>query len=133
MSGSHSSDQNSRHQPVTGGGAYQPDGNKGQSWTGCAWPGRHRTPQPSADTGSDLIRKNSQQIEAANQTDVERGRRAGLTDAFIDRLAMTEDRIEAMAAGLEDIARLADPLGVELARWTVRTVWISPAYQPRWA
>ena len=30
----------------------------------------------------------------------------------------TADRIEAMATGLEDIAELDDPLGVELARWT---------------
>ncbi len=67
---------------------------------------------------AEMIRKNSPQIEAANQQDVERGRQAGLTDAFIDRLTMTADRIEAMAAGLEDIAGLADPLGVELARWT---------------
>ena len=67
---------------------------------------------------ADLIRKNSKQIEAANQIDVARGRQTGLTEAFIDRLTMTKDRIEAMATGLEDIARLADPLGVELARWT---------------
>ena len=66
---------------------------------------------------ADLIRSNSEKIQAANQIDVERGRQAGLTEAFIDRLSMTEERIEAMAAGLEDIGRLADPLGVELARW----------------
>ena len=65
-----------------------------------------------------LIRQNNQQIETANQKDREHGRQTGLTNAFIDRLTMTEDRIEAMAKGLEDIARLDDPLGVELARWT---------------
>ena len=67
---------------------------------------------------AELIRKNRDQIETANKKDVDRGRTAGLTEAFIDRLTMTADRIEAMAAGLEDIARLADPLGAELARWT---------------
>ncbi|MEC7190699.1 MAG: glutamate-5-semialdehyde dehydrogenase, partial [Pseudomonadota bacterium] len=56
--------------------------------------------------------------ETANQKDREHGRQTGLTNAFIDRLTLTADRIEAMATGLEDIARLDDPLGVELARWT---------------
>ena len=65
-----------------------------------------------------LIRQNSLQIETANQKDREHGRQTGLTNAFIDRLTLTADRIEAMATGLEDIAGLDDPLGVELARWT---------------
>ena len=63
-----------------------------------------------------LIRQNSLQIETANQKDREHGRQTGLTNAFIDRLTLTADRIEAMATGLEDIAGLDDPLGVELAR-----------------
>ena len=65
-----------------------------------------------------LIRQNNQQIETANQKDREHGRQTGLTNAFIDRLTLTAERIEAMAKGLEDIAGLDDPLGVELARWT---------------
>ena len=65
-----------------------------------------------------LIRQNSQQIRSANKKDRDHGRQTGLTDAFIDRLTLTTDRIEAMATGLEDIARLDDPLGVELDRWT---------------
>jgi len=67
---------------------------------------------------ADLLRHSRQQILDANQRDVQRGMKAGLSDAFIDRLTLTEDRIEAMAKGAEDIAGLADPLGVELARWT---------------
>ena len=65
-----------------------------------------------------LIRQNNQQIEAANKKDTEHGHQIGLTHAFIDRLTLTADRIESMAKGLEDIAELDDPLGVELARWT---------------
>ncbi|MBV9778113.1 MAG: glutamate-5-semialdehyde dehydrogenase, partial [Acetobacteraceae bacterium] len=38
--------------------------------------------------------------------------------AFRDRLALTPDRVEAMARGLEDIAALPDPLGRTLAEWT---------------
>ncbi len=63
------------------------------------------------------IRAATSDIIAANQRDVARGKAAGLSDAFIDRLMLDEARIEAMAAGAEDIAGLADPLGVELARW----------------
>ena len=65
------------------------------------------------------VRDSQEQILQANALDIEAGRQSGLTEAFIDRLSLSEDRIEAMAKGLEDIASLADPLGVELARWTV--------------
>ncbi|MGB0584714.1 MAG: glutamate-5-semialdehyde dehydrogenase, partial [Candidatus Puniceispirillaceae bacterium] len=41
----------------------------------------------------------------------------GLSDAFIDRLTLTESRIEDMAVGLETIATQPDPIGAELARW----------------
>jgi glutamate-5-semialdehyde dehydrogenase len=40
------------------------------------------------------------------------------TAAFRDRLALNEARVEALARGLEDIARLPDPLGRTLADWT---------------
>ena len=63
------------------------------------------------------IRAATGEIIAANQRDVAHGRAAGLSDAFIDRLMLDEARIEAMAAGAEHIAGMADPLGVELARW----------------
>jgi glutamate-5-semialdehyde dehydrogenase len=71
------------------------------------------------DGGARLIRTHLDDILAANKLDIEQGIRAGLTEAFIDRLTLSADRIEAMAKGLEDIASLDDPLGVELARWTV--------------
>ena len=40
------------------------------------------------------------------------------TDAFRDRLTLTQARVEAIARGLEDIAALPDPLGRTLAEWT---------------
>lgn len=40
-----------------------------------------------------------------------------LTDAFIDRLKLTPDRIEAMASGLEAVAAQSDPVGAEIAAW----------------
>jgi glutamate-5-semialdehyde dehydrogenase len=53
----------------------------------------------------------------ANREDVLRGRDARLSSALIDRLTLTETRVEAMAAGLEDIAQLPDPVGETIAQW----------------
>ena len=65
-----------------------------------------------------LIRGAVDDILARNAVDVARAGENGISAAFIDRLTLTEDRIEAMAAGLEDITGLGDPIGRELARWT---------------
>jgi glutamate-5-semialdehyde dehydrogenase len=53
----------------------------------------------------------------ANRTDLERGRAAGLTSAFIDRLTLSEARIEVMAAGLRQVAALPDPVGETVEAW----------------
>ncbi|MFC0267901.1 glutamate-5-semialdehyde dehydrogenase [Kushneria aurantia] len=50
-------------------------------------------------------------LKAANQGDLERGRRAGLADALMDRLALDDRRIDAMIAGLETVRALPDPIG----------------------
>ena len=50
-------------------------------------------------------------ILAANAQDVKAARAEGRDDAFIDRLTLTAKAVEAMAEGLRDIARLADPVG----------------------
>jgi glutamate-5-semialdehyde dehydrogenase len=63
------------------------------------------------------IRAATPAILAANAEDVADGRAKGLSGSFIDRLILTEARIEAMAKGLEDIAALADPVGRVLAAW----------------
>ena len=39
------------------------------------------------------------------------GQAAGLSSAKLDRLLLTDDRIEAMAQGLEDVANLDEPVG----------------------
>lgn len=66
-----------------------------------------------------IIRKDKQALLEANQKDVAAGIKSGLTDAFVDRLTLDDARIEAMAAGLEAIAELPDPLGATLAEWQV--------------
>jgi glutamate-5-semialdehyde dehydrogenase len=53
----------------------------------------------------------------ANRTDVERARVGGLTRAFIDRLTLTEARIEQMAGGLREIAAFPDPVGTVVESW----------------
>ena len=58
------------------------------------------------------IRDAAVAILAANAQDLSEGKAKGLTSAMLDRLALTPDRIEAMAKGLETIAYLRDPVGM---------------------
>ncbi len=64
------------------------------------------------------LRDGTPAILKANAADVEAARAKGLGPALLDRLALDEGRVEAMAAGLEAIAGLDDPVGAEIARWT---------------
>ncbi len=64
------------------------------------------------------LRESIPQILEANALDVQAARAAGRPAAFIDRLALTPARIQAMAGGLEDIAALPDPVGQAIASWT---------------
>ena len=64
------------------------------------------------------LRDRQMRLLEANERDMERGREGGLTGAQLDRLLLTEARIEGMARGLEEVARLPDPLGHILADWT---------------
>ncbi|HEU4438996.1 MAG TPA: glutamate-5-semialdehyde dehydrogenase [Methylomirabilota bacterium] len=53
----------------------------------------------------------------ANRHDLERARSAGHPRAFVDRLTLTESRIEEMAAGLRHVAGLPDPVGETVETW----------------
>lgn len=83
--------------------------------------GRALAQAPSAQRDAALrgaaaaLRADSGAILAANAHDL-----AGYsgTDAFRDRLLLNEARVEAMAAGLETVAALPDPLGTSLAEWS---------------
>ena len=63
------------------------------------------------------LRAQADAIKAANAKDMAAGEAKGLTKAMLDRLMLNDARIEAMAAGLEVIAGLADPVGRVLAEW----------------
>jgi glutamate-5-semialdehyde dehydrogenase len=53
----------------------------------------------------------------ANRADLERARTGGHARAFLDRLTLTETRVEEMARGLRDIAALPDPVGDVVETW----------------
>ena len=65
------------------------------------------------------IRARQQDILAANALDMADGQTNKVSPALLDRLMLDDKRIEAMAKGIEDVAALPDPVGRELARWTV--------------
>ena len=64
------------------------------------------------------IRAHAADILAANGEDMMLAKLEGLSSALLDRLALDEARIEAMAQSMEEVAALPDPVGRELARWT---------------
>ncbi|MEQ8227385.1 MAG: glutamate-5-semialdehyde dehydrogenase [Rhodospirillales bacterium] len=63
------------------------------------------------------LRRRQNEILSENAKDMAGGEDKGLTKAMLDRLLLNEDRVEAMARGLEDIAKLDDPIGTILAEW----------------
>ncbi len=68
-------------------------------------------------TAADLLVLRSAEILYANASDVEAAEEAGTAAPLVDRLRLTEDRIEAMAAGLRNVASLPDPVGEITDGW----------------
>jgi glutamate-5-semialdehyde dehydrogenase len=64
------------------------------------------------------IRARKAEILTANVRDLDAAKANNMAAAMMDRLALNEGRIEAMARAIEEVAGLADPNGRELARWT---------------
>ncbi|NYZ13597.1 glutamate-5-semialdehyde dehydrogenase [Azospirillum sp. RWY-5-1] len=64
------------------------------------------------------IRARRAEIQAANDRDVAAAKARGLAGPMVERLTLTDARIEAMATGLEEIAALPDPIGTVIAEWT---------------
>lgn len=57
------------------------------------------------------LRENTDYILTANKTDIDNGIAAGMSEGLIDRLRLTEDRINSMADGIDQIVSLPDPIG----------------------
>jgi len=62
-------------------------------------------------TIAQAIRREKSALLAANKLDMDAARAAGMDAAMLDRLALSEKSITAMAEGLEQIVALADPIG----------------------
>jgi glutamate-5-semialdehyde dehydrogenase len=51
------------------------------------------------------------EIRKANQIDIEQGRAAGMSDALIDRLSLTDSRLDGLSNDLRSLAKMDDPVG----------------------
>lgn len=60
---------------------------------------------------ADALIENTEYILAENQKDLNAGKEAGLTEALLDRLALSTQRISQMAQGAREVAALPDPCG----------------------
>jgi glutamate-5-semialdehyde dehydrogenase len=63
------------------------------------------------EAAATALRRDAASLKDANAQDLANARAAGHDDAFVDRLALTDKSIEAMAEGLEEIVALPDPVG----------------------
>ena len=88
------------------------------------------------------LRDNSEEIIAANKEDMDAAAAKGTKDSLLDRLLLTEPRLEDMASALEDLAALPDPLnkvleertldcGIELKRVSVPLGVVAVVYEAR--
>jgi len=77
------------------------------------------TKNKALHAAADAIRAHAAAILAANAKDINEAASAKLTPALLDRLLLDDKRIAAMAKGIEDVAALPDPVGREMARWTM--------------
>jgi glutamate-5-semialdehyde dehydrogenase len=66
---------------------------------------------------ANAIRAHKASILEANAKDIEAAKAQNITAAFLDRLKLTENAVDAMAAGVEMIATLPDPVGEVIADW----------------
>ena len=64
------------------------------------------------------LRTRRREILAANDADMRDAAAQETSGALLDRLRLDDNRVDAMARGLEDIERLPDPIGTRLAEWT---------------
>ena len=60
------------------------------------------------------LRRRKNEILSANAKDMAAGEDKGLSAPMLDRLALTDERLEGMATGLDEIAKLDDPIGTVL-------------------
>ncbi len=68
---------------------------------------------------ADALEANMNEILAANDLDIQRGKANGLNSSLLDRLALNPERIKDIASGARQVASLDDPLGIVLRQRTL--------------
>ncbi|MDD3441536.1 MAG: gamma-glutamyl-phosphate reductase, partial [Kiritimatiellae bacterium] len=66
---------------------------------------------------ADSLDASRAQIKEANARDMAAGREAGLSDAMLDRLLLTDKRMDSMINGVRALVALKDPVGQKISRW----------------
>ena len=66
---------------------------------------------------ADELEARRNDILKANKKDMQEGHDSGLSPALLDRLLLTETRIEGMVRGLREVSNLKDPIGTKISRW----------------
>jgi glutamate-5-semialdehyde dehydrogenase len=67
---------------------------------------------------ANALEADADKILAANKADVKAAKAKGLKSALLDRLALDQPKIQAMARGLREVSGLADPIGTIISSWT---------------
>ena len=67
---------------------------------------------------ADELLAQKEAIKAANAKDLANGEKSGLSLALLDRLRLTDARIEAMAKGVREVAGFAEVVGENLGDWS---------------
>ncbi len=70
-------------------------------------------------TIADELEKETDYILNENKKDLERGKEKGFTEAFMDRLSLSEERVKDFANGLREVAELEDPVGEVISDWSL--------------
>ena len=68
---------------------------------------------------ADVLEREYETILVANEKDLANGREKGFTDAFMDRLSLSKERVAEFAQGLRDVSKLEDPTGQVVTDWTL--------------
>jgi glutamate-5-semialdehyde dehydrogenase len=68
-------------------------------------------------TGGDLLLERATEIQATNEADLDAAAESGLGSGPLDRLRLTDARLQAMAKGLRSVAAQPDPIGEVLDGW----------------
>jgi len=63
------------------------------------------------------LEEHREAIKEANALDLKAGKKAGLSAALLDRLELTEKRIDGMIKGITNVVALNDPVGADISSW----------------